>query len=183
MKNLIKSALPFCLLLFLLSSTKAQNNQATIFELDQHNINTVVTDVINLISSHPHPIVIPPANDLLQFFSTPFANSFYPFGGGDCDTPGIRVFEQGGNLSFRFDNMSPGNNQLLFVGSMDYLTGPSSNNFAVYGSEVHSGIDYSAGSMQYHIFMVAKYCPANAATPFSQATSKVEIVIVDKNIL
>ena len=185
MKNLIKSAIPICLLLLLYLPLQAQNNQATIYELRDDNISAVASAVIAHIASpgYPTPIIPPNLADVIQFLSTPFNNQIYLYDASGCPTPGLRVFARGSDWSFRFDNLTGTTGNLLFIGSMNYGGSSPQSFFSVNGPEVYNGVDYPNGSIQYHIFLTGTFCSSCASPAAAQCYGKMEVVIVDKNIL
>lgn len=185
MKNLIKGALPFCLLFLLNHSLLAQPNEATVYELRDDNIAAVANAVIASISSpgYPSPIAPPSFNAVYNFLSTPFNNQIYTYDDNSCPKPGIRIFTQGSNWFFNFDNLAGTTGNLLFIGSMGYGPSVAQNFFSVNGPQLYNGINYPSGSIQYQIFIAGTLCNSCPSSSATQCHGRVEVVIVDKNIL
>ncbi len=168
------------------SSLIAQPNEATIFVLDDTNAAQIATAVLNTLQNNapPHPGNTLTHGELTQFFTAYTNNPVYNFNPSACPAPGTRVFTNPlGELALRFDNFGPSNPQALFVASMNYIdpshpiTPP-----AVFGPTVFQGVELSLGNMQYNILLIGAYANPSPAS-FNQAYGRLEIVIIDKNVL
>lgn len=186
MKNHFKETLLFCYFLFLSSLLFAQPNQATIFELNHSNINAVATNVhTHLVNNSIKPITeIPTVSRLVNFFTIAFNNKIYTYEPNTVPPPGIRLFEQGGNLHFNFDNIANlTNNTTIYVGELDYSGTVFPSVSSVFGPAVYNGINFSGGAIQFQIFALGTLSNNCSSSAIHQCYSNLEIIIVDKNIL
>ncbi len=180
MKNLFKRTLLFYYLLFLSYGLSAQPNEAMIFELSIDNRHAIAQEVRDSLLLHSFgAAAIPSVMELYHFFSIPFNNRLYRYLPDTVPLPGLRLFEVSGDLALRFDNLANTFGNMVLVGAMDYLNPEGLSFVSTHGPEVYNGLNFSAGTVRYRIYMIATLSTKCA----SQCYGNLEIVIVDKNIL
>ena len=180
MKKFFKTLLSAVILLCCTGQIVAQPNEATIFVLEDDNLQEVVSDVTNFMnqyaSSTPSPLV------LGNFLSSVYANRVYEYSPSACPVPATRVFQQGGTVRFEFDNFGSGYPDALFIGELEFADSQKTSE-AVYGSSVYEGLSLPLNKVQQHIFLIGSFCSACQSALINQCSSRWEIIIIDKNIL
>ena len=159
-------------------------NEATIFELESDNIAEVAAAIISHMESFSHIAAIPSLSVVMDFLSAPFNSPTFGYDDLGCPLPGVSVYNnQGSVISFRFNNLAERTNTNLFVGLLNYEGGNTRSSFLVYGESGSEGIDFPAQEVQENIIMVGSLCNDCLLHPSDQCVSKLEILIIDKNIL
>lgn len=160
-------------------------NQARIFELTDSNSGTVATEIITYMNTFPYIINIPSHTALVHFLTTPFVNGNINYDPSICSPPLVRVYNTSpsSNISFRFDNKEEIAEKGLLVGALNYSSPNPVITFVPYGEEIFEGLDFPVGFIQYNIFLLGTLSSECQSNPGGQCISKMEILIVDKNIL
>lgn len=160
-------------------------NQARIFHLTDLNASPLATEIINYMNTFPFINNIPSHSALQHFLSTPLATSMMHYDTTICSRPLVRAYNSTstGGISFRFGNKDPLPEKALLVGALNYSGSNPVFSFVHYGEELFDGFDFPAGFLQYHILLLGTVCNDCPTNPGGQCISKMEILIVDKNIL